>query len=558
VHRRTHRPLEWLIIAQALFVSFTLFGLATSDARHIEQVVFSDPGYRAAVSGTFDTTVPSEWFRTMVELWFNVKPILSEIGFAVLLMGFSFPLANAAVQRTVRLVGRRAGILYLSNTMGAVCGSLAAGFILLPAFGIQASATILAVVAGLAIVPLCLTSAVARPTVRLGSLAVVAAALVLWLRLPSDHVIARALASSAGNDRVLTVREGLTEVVEVTEIPAGGRRLVTNGHPMSATTWLSQRYMRGLAHIPLLALKNPETVLVIGFGVGNTTRAAALHASIKRVEVADLSRDVLASAGYFRDVNHDVLRDPRVAVFVNDGRQHLQMQPPGSYDLITLEPPPIGYAGVSALYSTEFYALARTRLKPGGYISQWLPAYQVPGATTLAMIRAFVDLFPQAVLVSGAEADLILIGANGARIEMDPRELAAAVAGDSAVVADLKRLDLGTVREIVGTFVGSPERLAMATRDSAPVTDDHPIQEYGVRSLLNVGGAVPASVVDLSQVATWCPKCFVDSRPIPAAEGLDTYLALLGLAYGAAVSDVLRGRRAADRGNRLIAGTAYL
>src|SRR5439155_26083910 len=107
-----------------------------------------------------------------------------------------------------------------------------------------------------------------------------------------------------------------------------------------------------------------------------------------------------------------VLRDPRVAVFVNDGRQHLQMQPPGSYDLITLEPPPIGYAGVSALYSTEFYALARTRLKPGGYISQWLPAYQVPGATTLAMIRAFVDLFPQAVLVSGAEADLILIGAN--------------------------------------------------------------------------------------------------------------------------------------------------
>ena len=66
-------------------------------------------------------------------------------------------------------------------------------------------------------------------------------------------------------------------------------------------------------------------------------------------------------------------------MYVNDGRQHLQMQPPGSYDLITLEPPPIGYAGVAALYSREFYALARTRLKPSGYVSQWLPAYQVPG-----------------------------------------------------------------------------------------------------------------------------------------------------------------------------------
>ncbi len=43
----------------------------------------------------------------------------------------------------------------------------------------------------------------------------------------------------------------------------------------------------------------PETVLVIGFGVGNTTHAATLHPSIRRVEVADLSRDVLAHAGYF-------------------------------------------------------------------------------------------------------------------------------------------------------------------------------------------------------------------------------------------------------------------
>ena len=110
-------------------------------------------------------------------------------------------------------------------------------------------------------------------------------------------------------------------------MPGIGRRLLTNGHPMSATTPLSQRYMRALAHIPLLAMESPEAVLVIGFGVGNTTHAASLHPSIRRVEVADLSTDILASAGYFKAANGDVLRDPRVAVYVNDGRQHLQMQP---------------------------------------------------------------------------------------------------------------------------------------------------------------------------------------------------------------------------------------
>src|SRR5439155_1401669 len=161
----------------------------------------------------------------------------------------------------------------------------------------------------------------------------------------------------------------------------------------------------------------------------------------------------LAHAAYFKDVNGDVLNDSRVVVYVNDGRHHLQMKSPVSYDLITLEPPPVGYAGMAALYSREFYALARSRLTAKGWMSQWLPAYQVPTATTLAMIRAFVDLFPNAVLLSGAEADLLLVGSNGAGIEIDPPRLAGALARAPAVQADLRRVDLGSVREIVGTFV---------------------------------------------------------------------------------------------------------
>ena len=138
-------------------------------------------------------------------------------------------------------------------------------------------------------------------------------AIVLWCLLPSDYVLTRALAQSTDQGRLLSVREGLTEVVAVTDVPGKGRRLLTNGHPMSSTTQFAQRYMRALAHVPLLTIDHPEAVLVIGFGVGNTTHAATLHPSIRRVEVADLSRDILGSAGYFRDVNRDVLSDPRVS-----------------------------------------------------------------------------------------------------------------------------------------------------------------------------------------------------------------------------------------------------
>ena len=67
-----------------------------------------------------------------------------------------------------------------------------------------------------------------------------------------------------------SVTNGTTEVIAVTEGPDSGRMLLTNGHPMSSTAGFSQRYMRALAHIPLLSIDNPERVLVMCFGVGNT------------------------------------------------------------------------------------------------------------------------------------------------------------------------------------------------------------------------------------------------------------------------------------------------
>ena len=94
---------------------------------------------------------------------------------------------------------------------------------------------------------------------------------------------------------------------------------------------------------------------MIGFGVGNTAHAATLHPSVRRVEIADLSRRC-SSPSRTSQTQSRLLERPRVAVFVNDGRQHLQMRPGGTYDLITLEPPPIAHAGVSALYSRNFYA----------------------------------------------------------------------------------------------------------------------------------------------------------------------------------------------------------
>jgi predicted membrane-bound spermidine synthase len=562
LYRRTARPAVWLMLAQALFVATTLLGFAVADVDAIDDMV-------AALGGGPDGSLAAG-VGTFAEIWFNLRPMLIEVAVPALLMGVSFPLANAMIQRAEQAVGSRAGLLYLANTAGAVAGSLAAGFVLLPTLGLQRSATVLMIVTACAIVPLYMASRAAgtrdpgsgvrdleSPIPAAAAVLLAAAGLLAWGLLPGDYVTTRAIGLSEG-ERIVTVSDGLTELVAITEAPGRGRTLNTNGHPMSSTRPLSQRYMRALAHLPLLSMEQPEDVLVIGFGVGNTTQAVTLHPSVRRVDLADLSRDILAHASYFREDNRGVLEEPRVTVHINDGRQHLLMQPPGAYDLITLEPPPIAYAGVSALYSREFYALARSRLAEGGYISQWLPAYQVPTTTTLAMIRAFIEVFPQSVLLSGAESDLILLGTVAPRIEIDPERIAAALQRAPAVQMDLDRINLGRVHELVGTFVGSARTLENATRGLAPVTDDRPLQEYDVRSLLNFSRVVPGSVVDLAAIPDWCPRCFVNGGPAPLVSDLDTYMALLDVAYRAAPGDVAQARALAERTGRRVLGSGYL
>jgi predicted membrane-bound spermidine synthase len=530
IQRRFGRPLLYYMATQALFVVGAMAGIAAADVNRVYAT-------QAALFETFVAAAP--WKREVLQLWLSFRAVLWEVAVPALLMGFSYPLANAAVQDTERAVGRRAGLLYLANTLGAVAGSLVTGFVLLPWLGMQQTMTALAATAAVGLLPLYAAArgaSIGRPRRWMATAAAVAAVaavtvgLALWLRLPRQHVIRVVLPPQGQGGRVVALSEGLTEVIAILEVPSDGRLLVTNGHPMSATSLPVQRYMRAFAHVPLLALEAPERVLVICFGVGNTAHAASLHPSVSRVDVVDTSRHVLGHARFFAGTNGDILRNPKIAVHVNDGRHHLRMRRPGTYDLITLEPPPIAFAGVASLYSREFYALARSRLKPGGYMTQWLPAYQLPNDAVLAMVRAFVDVFPRSVLLSGSFKELILVGVNGPRLEIDPDRVQAHLDAAPAVLADLRRVNLGSVTEIVATFAAPGTTLDEVSAPYPAVTDDYPITEYAVHSRLNVHH-LPAALFNVAAVTSWCPKCFVNGRPIRGLEQLPAHLAIFHEMY---------------------------
>lgn len=531
LERRTGRAARIFLAAQAAFVVTAIL-----------QLVFFDtaaPGRSAAaLYDTYREATPVG--RVWIETWYDLRPVLGLVALPALLMGFSFPLANALTQDAAARVGRSAGLLYLANTFGNVAGSLTVGFVLLPTIGMQNAVTVLACAQGVAVLVLGAALLRARrgsgAPARTGEVAApalaVAAAVVFWVAVvPERFMLAPALPGNReGEPTLLSLSEGVNETIAVYDVPGVARRLRTNGHNMSSTSARSLRYMNLFVHLPLLQADDPESVLVICMGVGNTLHAATLHPSVKTIHGVDLSRHVVEHIDFFSTWNGDVLHDPRLEVFINDGRQHLRMQEEESYDLITLEPPPINFAGVSALYSEEFYELARSRLRPGGFMSQWIPAYQVDAQTNLAMVRAFLDVFPDAALFSGFKRDLILIGRRDAPLELDVAALERKLARNPELWDEIRGLEVGGIQDLVGTFVAAAPVLEKATEGVQPVTDDRPLMEYSARSQLFEGLAdvhLPASIFDVWSIEHWCPGCLADDR-VPTLRG---YLTALDACY---------------------------
>jgi spermidine synthase len=144
--------------------------------------------------------------------------------------------------------------------------------------------------------------------------------------------------------RIVAAREGIVETAFYLRNDLLGEpwfyRLATNSYSMSATSADAQRYMRLVAYLPAALHPRIESALVICFGVGSTASAVTDLPDVRRIDVVDVSRDILELSDIaFPDPQRHPLRDSRVTVHVEDGRFYLQ-QTARRYDLITGEPPP--------------------------------------------------------------------------------------------------------------------------------------------------------------------------------------------------------------------------
>ena len=399
------------------------------------------------------------------------------------LSGLLFTLLGAAQREACGEAAEAAGKLTLANTVGAMSGALLAGFVSLPRLGVEKTLFAAAVTYGLiaclaTIVPVTTASGVRRRRLLVAGVAVAAIGLALFpFGLMSRKFVPLVIERyMSGETQLLAVREGLTETVIYLRNAFRGRplheRLMTNGYSMSATTFRGRRYMSLYVNWSLAVNPGARKALLISYGIGTTAKALTEARQLQSIDVVDTSRDILELGPLAFPETSPPLDDPRVRVHVEDGRFFLQTTDE-RFDVITAEPPPLRGAGITNLYSREYFQLAHDRLREGGVLTYWLPVNQLWLSETKAIIRGFCDAFPDCSLWSGAGLQWMLAGTRGLHGPVAEEQFTAQWR-DPVVAPQLAALGFEQPEALGATFLADASTLAERTRGVSPLDDDHP------------------------------------------------------------------------------------
>jgi len=412
-----------------------------------------------------------------------------------ILMGAIFPVVSRICTRQMKLLGRSIGNIYSANTVGAILGSLAAGFLLIPLIGLQNSIKLIAsinILVGLSALIGSKMRGSGAPKRRAIIIPVAICLVILVLiAIPSWNrkVLANGvyfeprqffnrnsevdLYGRASELQLLYYSEGIDSTVAVFS-RGPEMTLSINGMPLASTLRTDITLLGMMGYLPVLLHGAPESVLVIGLGAGVTSGMSARYESVARVDCVELERRVVGATRLFSRENREVLDSPKLSLIIDDGRNYLQ-KTTSKYDVITSDPIHPWLSGAGSLYAVEHFQSCKARLNRGGVVAQWLPLYEMPERDFKTVIRTFQQVFPHTSLWL-TDSDAILIGTED-KLRINYRSLMLKFQ-DEEIQNDMRMLYVDSVPQFLTFFMMGEDRLSEYAADARLNTDDHPILEF--------------------------------------------------------------------------------
>jgi spermidine synthase len=426
-----------------------------------------------AFAGRYLTFVPGYLVPLIVTSLVTIFP-------AMLLMGVAFPIGLhlwSAGARDTATVVRRVGTFSALNVTGAIAGSIAAGFVLLPLLGSRT--TLIALSATTAVGALVLLAVDRGPLIRRTAIAVAAVGGLLLIRVPDPFDVF--LHQRVPDHPLMWKKEGVQTTVSVHQF--GPRRVMfLDGLHQASTVGPLVFGHRRIGHLGPLLHPRANDVLVIGLGGGATAGAASQY-PYARTEVVELSRAVIDGASFFSGVNYDLLNAPNVTVSVDDGRSHLQLSG-RRYDVIMADIIQPVHAGAGNVYSAEYFTLVRSALREGGLAVQWVFGTE---AEYKMIMRTFLSAFPHVTL--WADAGVMVGSMTPLRLDHADVEWKFQVPQTRAA---LEAIGIKSFEDVKGLYSAGDAQMRAFVGEGPILTDDRPAIEYFL--------ALPRKDVDVSHL----------------------------------------------------------
>ncbi|MDY7230568.1 fused MFS/spermidine synthase [Hyalangium rubrum] len=407
-------------------------------------------------------------------------------------MGAAFPAAARVATAKVEEVGRELGGVYLWNTVGTILGSALGGLVLMPWWGMEGN-FIAGVVGNLLAAGAAFYASPQRPAKPLrafGGLGVGLAAGVIFLvamngwavtlsgiaqvRVPRhkppayqsqvDWFQRDVKAQFYQDDTFASVLVG--QLNEHRFMRINGKIDASNGDDTETMVLAGHLGM-------LLHPREPENALVVGAGAAITTGSMLAH-PVKHLDMVEISPAVIEAARLFKDDNRNAVDDPRTHVHVDDAKTFMALAP-RKYDLIVSVPSNPWVAGVSGLFTRDFFQTVDKHLADDGVLVQWIHTYESSRDLIRLVVRTMRDTFPHATTWLGP-SDIILV-ASRKPLSLDQQKVIARMARPD-VKEDLARVDIHDLFTLLSKQIHSEEGQLEFAGPGPINTDDHNILEY--------------------------------------------------------------------------------
>jgi spermidine synthase len=392
-----------------------------------------------------------------------------------LLWGASFPLALASVAAPGQDPGRLVGGVYAANTVGAIAGALGTSLLLVATIGSQQTQRVMIVISAvsglLMLAPSVMRGSSSKGKLRWTPILVLIAAIgaeILVRSVPAvpDLLVAYGRYSATWVDQVKVIYkgEGLNAFVAVSQTPGGVRNYHNAGKVQASSQPFDMSLQRMLGHLTHLIPKSPKRILVIGCGAGVTAGAVSIGPGVERETIAEIESLVPKSVDeWFKQYNHDVIRNPKVNVHIDDARHYL-LTSKEKFDGITSDPLDPWVKGAATLYTEEFFEIAKRHLNPDGVVTIFVQLYEANKEAIRSEIATFFKAFPNGIIWGNTKAgsgyDLVLSGQVGpSTINLDEMEAKLGSPAYAQVAQSLREVGFKSAVELFSTYAGQASDL---------------------------------------------------------------------------------------------------